>query len=101
MSTRTKASGHRPSRSRGEEAQPRRFRFPSAFTVLFAVTIGVWLLAFVVPTGAYRTDAESGRPIPGSYEGTDSAFSFGDRLMELFLAPINGLYGVMNSCCSP
>ncbi|KQY64449.1 MULTISPECIES: YfcC family protein [unclassified Nocardioides] len=75
----------------------KRFRFPSAFTVLFGVTIAVWLLAFVVPTGAYQTDADSGRPIPGSYEATDSAFSFGDRLMELFMAPINGLYGVINA----
>jgi uncharacterized ion transporter superfamily protein YfcC len=80
------------------EAPPaaKKFRFPSAFTVLFGVTIAVWLLAFVVPTGTYETDAETGRPIPGSYEGTDSALSFGDRLMELFLAPINGLYGVIN-----
>ena len=76
--------------------KPKKFRFPSAFTVLFGVTIAVWLLAFVIPTGAYQTDAESGRPIPGSYEGTDVGLSFGDRLMELFLAPINGLYGVIN-----
>jgi len=75
---------------------PRSFRFPSAFTVLFGVTVGVWLLAFVVPTGTYDTDAQSGAPVPGSYHHTDSALSFGDRLMDLFLAPINGLYGVMN-----
>ena len=74
----------------------RRFRFPSAFTVLFGVTIAVWLLTFVVPTGVYETDAESGRPVPGTYGGTDTGLSFGDRLMELFLAPVNGLYGVIN-----
>ena len=76
---------------------PRSFRFPSAFTVLFGVTIAVWVLAFIVPTGKYATDPESGAPIPGSYQGTDSALSFGDRLMDLFLAPINGLYGVLNA----
>ena len=75
---------------------PRGFRFPSAFTVLFAVTLGVWLLAFVVPTGRYSSDAD-GRPIPGSYEAVSSGLSFHDRLMELFMAPINGLYGVMNA----
>lgn len=75
---------------------PKKFRFPSAFSVLFGVTLAVWLLAFVVPTGTYQTNADSGRPIPGSYGETDTAFSFGDRLMELFLSPINGLYGVMN-----
>lgn len=74
----------------------RAFRFPSAFSVLFVVTIAVWLLAFIVPTGAYQLDPETGAPIPGSYGGTDSPLSFGDRLMELFLAPINGLYGVIN-----
>ncbi len=71
-----------------------RFSFPSAFTVLFGVTIMVWLLAFIIPTGAYQTDPESGRPIPGSYETVDAGLSFGDRLMELFLAPVNGLYGI-------
>jgi len=65
--------------------------------VLFGVTIAVWVLAFVIPTGAYQTDAETGRPVPGSYERTDTAISFGDRLMDLFLAPINGLYGVINA----
>jgi uncharacterized ion transporter superfamily protein YfcC len=78
------------------EKAPKSFRFPSAFTVLFGVTLAVWLLAFIVPTGTYQTDADSGRPIPGSYEATDAGLSFGDRLMELFLAPINGLYGVIN-----
>ncbi len=97
MAVQTKTS---PSTSRGATekgtATRRSFRFPSAFTVLFSVTIAVWVLAFVVPTGKYATDPETGAPLPGSYERTDSALSFGDRLMELFLAPINGLYGVMN-----
>ncbi len=82
--------------SEEQTASAKKFRFPSAFTVLFGVTITVWLLAFVVPTGAYQTDSDSGRPIPGSYQATDSALSFGDRLMELFMAPVNGLYGVIN-----
>ncbi|MCY7298352.1 MAG: hypothetical protein LH616_03975, partial [Ilumatobacteraceae bacterium] len=46
----------------------RRWRFPSAFTVLFIVTVAVWLLAFLIPTGQYQSDADTGRPIPGSYE---------------------------------
>ncbi|AXT84389.1 C4-dicarboxylate ABC transporter [Aeromicrobium sp. A1-2] len=74
----------------------RGFHFPSAFTVLFGVTIAVWLLAFVVPTGAYKLD-DNGAPIPGSYGGVDAGLSFGDRLMQLFMAPINGLYGVKAS----
>ncbi|MET0766366.1 MAG: YfcC family protein [Aeromicrobium sp.] len=76
-----------------KEPKKRGFRFPSAFTVLFGVTLGVWLLAFVVPTGAYKVD-DSGAPIPGSYAGVDAGLSLGDRMMQLFMAPINGLYGV-------
>ena len=76
--------------------KPRAFRFPSAFTVLFGVTIAVWLLAFVIPTGTYQTDGDTGRPVPGTYEATETGLTFGDRLMDLFLSPINGLFGVMN-----
>jgi uncharacterized ion transporter superfamily protein YfcC len=77
-------------------AEPPRgkWRFPSAFTVLAAVTIAVWLLAFFVPTGKYATDAETGRPVPGSYERTDADLSFVDRTYDLYMAPVNGLYGV-------
>lgn len=77
--------------------KPRKFRFPSAFSVLFAVTVGVWALAFVIPTGAYQVNEETGRPIPGSYERVDAELSFLDRVMELFMAPVNGLYGIESS----
>lgn len=77
--------------------KPHEFRFPSAFTVLFGVTVAVWLLAFIVPTGAYKIDGKTGGPIPGSYAAVNAGLSFGDRLMQLFMAPINGLYGVKAS----
>ena len=77
------------------EEKSHRFHFPSAFTVLFGVTVAVWLLAFVVPTGQYQTDAD-GRPIAGSYAAVDAGLSFTDRLYQLFMAPVNGLYGVAN-----
>ncbi|MGZ5410229.1 MAG: YfcC family protein [Aeromicrobium sp.] len=80
----------------GKDEQP-RFRFPSAFTVLFGVTVVVWLLAFIIPTGAYKVDEKTGGPIPGSYETVDAGLSFVDRLMQLFLSPVNGLYGVKAS----
>lgn len=76
---------------------PRKFTFPSAFTVLFGVTVVVWLLAFVVPTGAYRVSGRTGGPVPGSYHPVDAGLSFTDRLMQLFLAPVNGLYGIKAS----
>ena len=78
-----------------DQEPSRRFRFPSAFTVLAGVTVAVWLLAFIVPTGQYALD-DSGSPIPGSYEEVDPGLSFNDRLYELFMAPVNGLYGVQS-----
>ena len=88
-----------------EQAEPsappekprRRFTFPSAFTVLFGITVAVWLLAFIVPTGSYEVSKKTGGPVPGSYHHVDAGLSFTDRLMELFLAPVNGLYGVKSS----
>lgn len=74
--------------------KPRKFTFPSAFTVLFVVTVAVWALAFVVPTGLYRISEKTGGPLPGSYHPVHAGLSLTDRLMQLFLAPVNGLYGV-------
>ncbi len=81
-------------------APRRRFRFPTAFTVLFAVLLLVWGLAFVIPPGSYTyvsCDGGSPRPVPGSYQQLDAGVresSLLDRLYGLALAPVNGLYGV-------
>lgn len=48
------------------EEPRRKFRFPTAFTVLAGVLLLVWLLSFVVAAGRYQVD-KSGAPIPGSY----------------------------------
>lgn len=74
----------------------RKFQFPTAFTVLAAVTIGVWILTFIIPPGKYDV-GENGSPIPGSYHSVERATSFTDRLADLFLSPANGLYGVTNA----
>ena len=76
-----------------DSAPGRRRWFPSAFTVIALVLLLVWLLAFVIPAGQYRVNDE-GAPIPGTYEEVDSPLDFGDRVRDLFLAPINGLYGI-------
>jgi uncharacterized ion transporter superfamily protein YfcC len=50
-----------------DEAQPpKRFKFPTAFTVLAAVLVLVWIASFFVPAGIYNKDA-SGSPVPGTY----------------------------------
>ncbi|MFH8987462.1 YfcC family protein [Streptomyces sp. NPDC017940] len=87
MSTRATGPG-------AEEPAPQGgFAFPSALTVLAIVTVAVWLLAFLVPPGAYDRDDE-GAPVEGSYHRVPDDRSFLDRLNDLFLAPVNGLYGV-------
>ncbi|MFJ5553284.1 YfcC family protein [Streptomyces sp. NPDC093225] len=70
-----------------------KFTFPSALTVLAVVTVAVWLLAFLVPSGEYRRNAD-GAPVQGTYHRVPSSQSFVDRLNDLFLSPVNGLYGI-------
>jgi len=71
------------------------FQFPGTLTVLIIVTFLVWLVAFFIPSGTYQHD-ESGVPVPGSYERIDSPQDLGDRTRDLFLAPVNGLYGLQD-----
>ncbi|MFI6529994.1 YfcC family protein [Streptomyces uncialis] len=73
----------------------RRFVFPSALTVLALVTLGVWALAFLVPPGTYDRD-DDGAPVQGTYHRVDTSQSLTDRLNDLFLAPVNGLYGILD-----
>ncbi|WP_399924044.1 YfcC family protein [Streptomyces kanamyceticus] len=73
----------------------RKFSFPSALTVLVVVTLAVWLLAFLVPSGQYDRN-DSGAPVQGTYHRVDSGQSFVDRLNDLFLSPVNGLYGIQD-----
>ncbi|WP_306322274.1 MULTISPECIES: YfcC family protein [unclassified Streptomyces] len=73
----------------------RKFTFPSALTVLAVVTIAIWLLAFLIPSGEYDRNGE-GAPVEGTYQRVDSGQSFVDRLNDLFLSPVNGLYGIQD-----
>ncbi|MFG2720847.1 YfcC family protein [Streptomyces sp. NPDC048416] len=71
-------------------------RFPSALTVLAIVTVAVWLLAFVIPSGAYDRNAD-GAPVEGTYHRVGNGQSVVDRLNDLFLSPVNGLYGIQDA----
>jgi uncharacterized ion transporter superfamily protein YfcC len=48
-------------------APSKTFKFPTAFTVLVAVLLLVWIASFFVPAGAYQTDPGTGAPVPGTY----------------------------------
>lgn len=78
-------------------SQPRKggFGFPSAVTTLAIVTVLVWIAALFVPAGKYDTDTD-GSPIPGTYQRIDSPLDSGERLEQLVLAPVNGIYGLLS-----
>lgn len=76
-------------------AQKTRY-FPATYTILAGVAVLVWLAAFVIPPGAYDVD-DKGHPIAGSYHRIEDAKNFGARLRDLFLSPINGLYGIQDA----
>lgn len=84
-----------PSAPAPEELPPpeKKFSFPSALTILAIVTVAIWLLAFLIPAGQYDRN-DSGAPVSGTYHRVEGTQSFTDRLNDLFLSPVNGLYGI-------
>jgi uncharacterized ion transporter superfamily protein YfcC len=79
-------------------AEPkRRFRFPTAFTVLFFVLVLVWVLTFIIKPGTYSyasCDGGPPKPIPGTFESVKLDLSIQERLYDLWVSPVNGLYGI-------
>lgn len=77
-------------------ATRRRRAFPTAVTILVVVTVLVWLAALLIPPGQYQVDAD-GAPIAGTYERVESPLTFVERVRELVLAPVNGVYGITDA----
>jgi len=50
-----------------EPPPAKKFKFPTAFTVLAIVLLLVWIASFFVPAGRYDTNASTGAPMPGTY----------------------------------
>jgi len=79
-------------------AEPKRgFKFPTAFTVLFFVLVLVWILTFIIPPGTYSyvsCDGGSPKPIPGTFHDINVNLSVQERLYDLWVSPVNGLYGI-------
>jgi uncharacterized ion transporter superfamily protein YfcC len=85
----------RLSDSSAPQARKVGFRFPSAVATLAIVTLLVWVAALLIPPGQYATDAD-GSLIPGTYHRIDSPLTFGERVEQLILAPVNGIYGLLS-----
>src|SRR6185295_20254058 len=75
----------------GPEPGRRGFSLPSAYTILFLLIVVVALLTWIIPAGAYDTDAD-GEPIPGSYHSVPANPQ--RIVVDSLMAPINGLYGI-------
>jgi hypothetical protein len=91
MSAASAAPSEQPPAPPGEPEQKQAF--PSPFTILILVTILVWVAVLFIPSGQYQLAAE-GSPIAGSFQEIPSPLDFPDRVAELLLAPVNGLYGI-------
>jgi uncharacterized ion transporter superfamily protein YfcC len=75
----------------------RRFRFPTAFTVLFFVLVLVWILTFFITPGTYSyvsCDGGPPKPIPGTFHNINVDRSVQERIYDLWISPVNGLYGI-------
>lgn len=72
---------------------PVRFRFPSAYTILFALIIVVAALTWVIPAGEYARVASEALgkelPVAGTYALTDAN---PQGLFDIILSPIAGFY---------
>src|SRR5262245_18143906 len=88
-------SEHTVSATAQSKPGKRKFEFPSAVTTLAIVTLLVWVTALFIPAGQYATDAD-GSPIPGTYQRIESPLTFGERVEQLILAPVNGVYGLLS-----
>ena len=69
----------------------RRFKFPTAYTVLFVLLILVVIATWIIPAGQYDLNAD-GEPIPGSYHSVPQNPQ--RILADGLLAPVNGMYGI-------
>ena len=66
----------------------RRFKMPTAYTILLGIVLLMILLTWVVPSGQYEYNAD-GEPIAGSYHRVESA---AQPVTALVTAPIEGFY---------
>lgn len=72
---------------------PSQGRFPTAYTILFALIVVMAALTWLIPAGEYERVANSvlGKdvPVPGTYQTVDPA---PQSLIEVLMAPIAGFY---------
>ncbi len=70
----------------------KKFKFPTAFTILVLITFVVAILTRVIPAGQYDYN-ENGEPIPGTYHAVEANPQYWRAAIA---APINGMYGIQD-----
>jgi uncharacterized ion transporter superfamily protein YfcC len=84
---------------------PKRFKFPTALTVLGIILILLWVASFFIPSGRYQLDPKTGGPIPGTYQELPKCSSVPQGTLCIDKSPLaqfrllwtatpNGLYGI-------
>lgn len=80
-----------------------KFKFPTAFTILFLLIAIVAVLTWVIPAGEYERQMNealgSEAPVPGTYHGVEPN---PQGITSVILAPIAGMYdpGILGSSSS-
>lgn len=74
------------------EAKKRKFRFPTAYTILALLIVLVAVMTYVIPAGRY--DYQDGSPVPGTFKYVDPN---PQGLADMLVAPINGMYGIQGA----
>ncbi|WP_390910417.1 YfcC family protein [Pseudosulfitobacter sp. SM2401] len=83
--------------NKGATTQPPQGRFPTAYTILFALIIAMAALTWIIPAGTYQRvpNAALGRDVPvaGTYAQIEAA---PQGLFDVLMAPIAGFYDPAN-----
>jgi uncharacterized ion transporter superfamily protein YfcC len=75
------------------ETTKKKFKFPTAFTILVIITFVIAVLTRVIPAGRYDYN-EEGQPIPNTYHAVEANPQY---WRQAIAAPINGMYGIQSS----
>jgi uncharacterized ion transporter superfamily protein YfcC len=77
----------------GSEAPSVQDRFPTAYTILFALIVLMAVLTWILPAGQYQRAANEAlgkdAPVPGTYQVVEPAQQ---GVFDVLLAPITGFY---------
>lgn len=74
-------------------AKKKKFKMPSAFTILFILIVIMAVLSWFIPAGKYSTDS-SGNIIAGTYRAVKAN---PQGLWDIFMAPVIGMVGDDNT----